>query len=39
MARLGKGKFVAVDTFEELPRVLRNLLEDFVYRPAVAEGS
>ena len=39
MARLGKGKFVAVDTFEELPRVLRNLLGDFVYRPAVAEGS
>jgi MoxR-like ATPase len=39
MARLGKGKFVAVDTFEEIPRVLRNLLGDFVYRPTVADGS
>ncbi|HYB67601.1 MAG TPA: AAA family ATPase [Candidatus Acidoferrales bacterium] len=39
MAGLGKGKFVTVDTFEEIPRVLRNLLGDFVYRPAVAEGS
>jgi len=32
MAALGKGKFVAVDTFEEVPRVLRNLLRDLAYR-------
>ena len=32
MAALGKGKFVAVDTFEEIPGVLRILLKEFAYR-------
>jgi len=32
MAELGKGKFVAVDPFEELPRILRDLLRDLAYR-------
>ena len=32
MATLGKGKFVAVDTFEEVPRILRNILRDLAYR-------
>jgi Mg-chelatase subunit ChlD len=31
LASLGKGKFVAVDSFDEIPRVLRNILKDFVY--------
>ena len=39
MAELGKGKFVSVDTFEEIPRVLRNILRNFVYRPTLREGS
>ena len=32
MAALGKGKVLAVDTFEEIPRVLRDLLRDLAYR-------
>jgi len=32
MAALGKGRFVAVDTFDEVPRVLRNILRDLAYR-------
>jgi Mg-chelatase subunit ChlD len=35
LASLGKGKFVAVDSFEELPSILRNLLRDFVYHSAI----
>jgi MoxR-like ATPase/Mg-chelatase subunit ChlD len=32
MAALGKGKVMVVDTFEEIPCVLRNLLRDLAYR-------
>jgi hypothetical protein len=32
VASLGKGKLVQVDSFEEVPSVLRNLLKDFPYR-------
>jgi len=32
MAALGKGKAMAVDTFEEIPPILRNLLRDLAYR-------
>ncbi len=32
MAALGKGKVLAVDTFEEIPHVLRDLLRDLAYR-------
>ena len=32
MAALGKGKVLAVDTFEEIPHVLRDLLRDLTYR-------
>ena len=32
MAALGKGKALTVDTFEEIPCILRNLLRDLVYR-------
>lgn len=32
MAALGKGKVMAVDTFEEIPCVLRDLLRDLAYR-------
>jgi Mg-chelatase subunit ChlD len=32
LASLGKGKFVQVDSFDEVPSILRNLLRDFVYR-------
>jgi len=32
MAALGKGKVVTVDTFEEIPCVLRDLLRGFTYR-------
>jgi len=32
MAALGKGKVLIVDTFEEIPQVLRNVLRDLPYR-------
>jgi len=32
VAALGKGKVLAVDTFEEIPHVLRDLLRDLAYR-------
>jgi len=35
MAALGKGKVMAVDTFEEIPSILRNLLRDLAYRSHV----
>lgn len=35
IAFLGKGRFVGVDSFEEVPSVLRNLLRQFVYRPTL----
>jgi Mg-chelatase subunit ChlD len=34
IASLGKGKLVAVDSFEEVPSILRSLLRDFVYHAA-----
>jgi MoxR-like ATPase/Mg-chelatase subunit ChlD len=34
LAVLGKGKLVVADSFEDVPSILRNLLRDFVYRPA-----
>jgi MoxR-like ATPase/Mg-chelatase subunit ChlD len=35
IASLGKGRFVGVNSFEEVPSVLRNLLRQFVYHPTV----
>ena len=35
IASLGKGRFVGVDSFEEVPSVLRNLLRQFVYHPTL----
>jgi len=35
MAFMGKGRYVAVDSFDEVPSVLRNLLRDFVYHSAI----
>jgi MoxR-like ATPase len=35
IASLGKGKLVAVDSFEEVPSILRNLLREFVYHSAM----
>jgi Mg-chelatase subunit ChlD len=35
IASLGKGKLVAVDSFEQVPSILRNLLRDFVYHSAI----
>ena len=32
LASLGKGKFVGVDSYDEVPSILRNLLRDLVYR-------
>jgi hypothetical protein len=35
LASSGKGKLVAVDSFEQVPSILRNLLRDFVYHSAI----
>jgi len=35
IAFLGKGTFVGIDSFEEVPSVLRNILRQFVYRPTL----
>jgi len=38
IASLGKGKLVAVDSFEEVPSILRNLLRDFLYNSAIGSS-
>jgi Mg-chelatase subunit ChlD len=35
LASSGKGKLVAVDSFDQVPSILRNLLRDFVYHSAI----
>ena len=39
LASLGKGSFVTVDSFEEIPSILRNLLKDFVYHTPIDASS
>jgi Mg-chelatase subunit ChlD len=39
IATLGKGKFVAVDSFEEVPSALRNLLRDLVHHSTLRGNS